>query len=187
MAGWFNVIKGAYPSLQQLDKTLPVAGTGIVRGSLIYVNNNGRFALADVAQANDESAYIYISLNDQTGLTEGMAGGIGQGTGNVANYPLNPGNITAAAAVVTGIGVGQPFEFETDQFTGNPAVGALLTVGANGKLVEWTEGKNVVGQVTKAAATRWANSATAVAGFRTGANVSVLTVRSLWIPLFRKT
>jgi hypothetical protein len=82
------------------------------------------------------------------------------------------------------LAVGQPFEFETDQFDSGEVynVGDLLTVGAGGKLVPHGTGDNVVGQVTKAVASRWVNSAVAVTGFRTGANVAVLTARTLWVP-----
>jgi len=170
--GWFNVLKGAYPSLQQIDKTLDVASgqTGIVRGSLIYQDGT-EFKLATATQDDDPTAYIYFCLMSQDDLVAGMAGGIGQG--------VRFGN-----AKVTGLAAGMPFEFETDQYNtaGTYAVGDLLKPGASGKLTSHATGDNCVAQVTKLVASRWVNDAVAVTGYRTGANVSVLTARTLWIP-----
>lgn len=170
---WFNVLKGAYPSLQQVDKVLNVASgeTGIVRGSLIYQYGT-TWKLATSTQQTDSTAYIYFALMSQTDLTAGMAGGVGQGVGG-------------GTARVNGLAVGMPFEFETDQFdtTQSYSVGALLTVGDGGILTPHSTGKNVVAQVTKAVTTRWVNSAIAVTGWRLGANVAVLTARTLWLPL----
>lgn len=171
--GWFNVLKGAYPSLQQIDKTLPVAArqTGIVRGSCLFMVSATEFGLAGAAQATDETAYIYFCLVGQDDLVAGMAGTKGQGAPN-------------GVAVITGLAVGMPMEFETSEFdsTAQYTVGQLLTVGANGKLVDHTSGDNVVAQVTKVAATRWVNDAIAVTGFRTGANMTILAARTMWVP-----
>ena len=171
--GWFNVLKGAYPSLQQIDKSLMVAAgeTGIVRGSLIYQSGT-EFKLATATQATDATAYIYFALQGQDDLTAGMAGTRGQGV--FGGYPK-----------ITGLAVGMPTEFETDQFNAGEsyAIGDLLTCGASGKLTPHTTGDNCLAQVTKTVASRWVNDAVAVTGFRTGANVNVLTARTLWIPL----
>ena len=169
---WFNVLKGAYPSLQQIDKVLncAVGETGIVRGSLIYQDGT-TWKLATATQDTDPSAFIHFALMSQTDLTAGMAGGIGQGVGS-------------GTARVNGLAVGMPFEFETDQFytAANYTVGQLLTVGNGGLLVAHSTGKNCVAQVTGTVVTRWVNSAIAVTGWRLGANVSVLRARTLWIP-----
>ena len=173
--GLFNVIKGAYPSLQQIDKTLNVASgqTGIVRGSCIWQSSATEFSLATGTEATNELAYILFCLVGQDDLVAGMAGSKGQGAPN-------------GVAKITGLAVGMPLEFETSEFdsTDQYTIGELLTVGANGKLVAHTPGDNVVAQVTKVAATRWVNDAIAVTGFRTGANMLVLTARTLWIPCF---
>jgi len=173
--GWFNVLKGAYPSLQQIDKTLNVASgqTGIVRGSCIYQSSATEFSLALAAQATDSEAYILFCLVGQDDLVAGMAGTRGQGAPN-------------GVAKITGLAVGMPIEFETSEFdsTASYTIGQLLTVGAAGKLVDHTAGDNVVAQVTKTAASRWVNDAIAVTGFRTGANQTIITARSLWIPIF---
>ncbi len=169
---WFNVLKGAYPSLQQIDKVLNVAvgETGIVRGSLIY-QVGSTFKLATAAQDSDPAAYIHFALMSQTDLVAGMAGGVGQGVGG-------------GTARINGLSVGMPFEFETDQFntTVGYTVGQLLTVANGGILTPHTSTKNCVAQVTKAVSTKWVNSAIAVTGWRLGANVAVLTARTLWLP-----
>lgn len=170
---WFNVLKGAYPSLQQIDKTLPVASgeTGIVRGSCIYMVSATEFGLASHTEATDHEAYIYFCLVGQDDLVAGMAGTKGQGAPN-------------GVAVITGLACGMPFEFETSEFdsTVQHSVGDFLTVGASGKLVAFTSGDNCIAQVTKAAGIRWVNDAIAVTGFRTGANMTVITARTMWVP-----
>ena len=170
--GWFNVLKGAYPTLQQIDKTLDVGAreVGIVRGSLMYQDATNVFKLANAADDSNAEKYLYFALQAQTDLVAGMAGSIGQG-------------VAGGVARVTGIAVGMPFEFETDQFNANSYyIGQLLAVGNAGKLVDHSSGKNCVAQVTKAVFSRWVNDAVAVTGWRTGANVNVLTARTLWIP-----
>lgn len=169
---WFNVLKGAYPSLQQIDKVLNVAvgETGIVRGSLIY-QDGVTFKLATAAQDSNPACYIHFALMSQTDLTAGMAGGVGQGVGG-------------GTARINGLAVGMPFEFETDQFNTalNYTVGQLLTVANGGLLTAHSTGKNCIAQVTKAVSSKWVNSAVAVTGWRLGATVSILTGRTLWIP-----
>ena len=170
--GWFTALKGAYPALQQVDKTLPVAAgqSGIVRGSCIY-EDGGEFKLATAAQDSLPGAYIHFCLIPQDDFTAGMAGTVGQGP-------------AGGKPVITGLAVGMPMEFESSEFdiTKVYSVGGLLTVGAGGNLTTWASGKNVVAQVTKSVTNRWVNDAVAVTGRRTGANVSVLTARTLWVP-----
>lgn len=172
--GWFNVIKGAYPSLMQIDKTLDVAvgQSGIVRGSLIY-QDGATFKLATAAIKADPSKYVFFALQGQNDLVAGMAGSIGQG-------------FAGGTARVTGLAVGMPLEFETDQYKSDEAyvIGQLLSIGNGGKLAPHGAGDNVVAQVTKTAFVRWVNDAVAVTGYRTGANVSVLSGRTMWIPAF---
>lgn len=179
--GLFNVIKGAYPSLQQIDKTLPVNSdaTGIVRGSCIY-EDAGEWKLATAAQKGSSDgtnvvagAYIHYALMGQSDLTAGMAGTIGAG-------------ISDGVASVTGLACSMPMECETDQFEGTPALGAFLTLADAGKLGAATtaNGETVYGQVTKTSTTRWDNAAVAVAGFRTGNKVNVIRFRTMYIPGF---
>jgi hypothetical protein len=171
--GWFNVLKGAYPSLQQIDLTLDMAAneTGIERGSLIYQVGT-TFKLMTGTQATDPTAYALFALMGQEDLTAGMAGTIGQGA---------PGGVPR----LTGLAVGMPFVFETDQFDSqiNYTVGMLLTCGTAGKLTMHNSGQNCIAQVTKVVTARWVNDAIAITGWRTGALRNVLTARTLWIPM----
>ena len=172
--GHFNVLKGAYPTLRQIDKTLPVAAgeSGIVRGSVIYTDG-ATFKLGTASQVSVVGAYPYIALMAQTDLTAGMAGSVGQG------------GPSGGTPVITGVALGMPMEFETDQFdsAGSYSIGDLLTFGAAGRLAAHSSGENCLGQVTKTVFSRWVNDAVALTGFRTGANVNVLTARSLYVPL----
>jgi hypothetical protein len=170
--GWFNVLKGAYPSLQQIDKALDLAvgQSGVERGSLIYQDGTS-FKLLTATQDADPTAYPYFSLQSQSDLTAGMAGTVGQGT-------------AGGVPRLNGLAVGMPFEFETDQYDNSRAyaVGALLKPGNGGRLTLHTSGKNCVAQVTKAVSARWVNDAVAVTGWRTGGVRNVITARTLWIP-----
>ena len=194
--GLFNVIKGAYPSLQQIDRTLPVAAkwpapnqtvdqSGIVRGSAIF-EDAGNFRLALAANAGSVAqgvvtpgVYVYFCLMDQTDLVASMAGTIGQGVGG-------------GTSKVTGLACSMPMECETDQFVGSPAIGSFLTLagtamnadGNGGKLqaLDAGTGATAYGQVTQGVTTRWANDAVAVAGWRTGNKVNVIRFRAMYIP-----
>ena len=177
--GWFTVIKGAYPSLSQIDRTLPVGSseTSIQRGSIIYEDNSNtnlgpQFRLAGAAQASDPHAYLFFALVDQTDFEAGMAGTIGQGP-------------AGGVAKITGLAIGQPLEVQTDQFNmnGGLQVGDLVTVGDGGVVIPHTAGQNCLGQITKSPFSRWVNDAVAVAGRRTGANVAVVNLRTMWVPL----
>lgn len=175
---WFNVLKGSYPSLQQIDQVLPVGSseTGLVRGTLMYVDIEGLVPVYKVAQAADAidvTKYLYFSLIPQDDFTAGMAGTIGQG-------------VAGGVAKVNGLAVGMPMEFETSEYVADTYdVGALLTVANLGKLTKLTltsHGQNCVAQVTRPVASKWVNNAIAITGRRTGANINVLTARTLWVP-----
>lgn len=190
--GWFSPIKGQYPSLAQIDKTLNVGAgeEGITRGSLIYVDagtspqsGEGVFRLADDTQATDPLADLFVALQGQDDFVAGMAGTIGQG-------PATDENGVAGTARITGLSVRMPLEFQTDQYYGNLGVGDYLTVGVDGdtnvggKFVAHTAGDNVIAQVTAAPFERWVNDAVAVEGRRTGAAVTVIQARFVWVPKF---
>ena len=176
--GWFSVIKGAYPGLEQIDRVLNVGAgeTGIQRGFLVYEDDSDLsgapvFRLAGVAQSTDPRKFIYFSLVDQTNLTAGMAGTIGQG-------------VASGVARITGLAVSMPLVVQTDQYDSVCGIvhGDLLGVGAGGVLTTHIAGSNCVGQCTKSPFSRWVNDAVAVAGYRTGANVSVVELRTFWLP-----
>jgi hypothetical protein len=171
--GHFNVLKGAYPHLQQLDKTLPL-GTGgdtLVRGSAMYASA-GKFVPAanDVAThgvAGTPGPIIYFCLQNAADPDVKMANG------------------------VTGLSCTMPMEVETDQFDDSAIVlGCYLMASAgnvsgvpNTPCVSLhTTGCTAIGLVTKAAYTRWSNNAVAVAGVKTGNKISVISFWTMYAP-----
>lgn len=177
--GWFSPVKGSYPSLAQVDKTLPIAegSAKIERGTIVALaedstgaSKNGVFK---VAEASDE--ILYVSLQDDTDPTAGFAGTAFDPKGGVP--------------AITGIDLAQDGEYETSVFDGDKTytVGQKL-YAANGLLTNEGSGK-VVGVVTGVPTTRWVNDAVAVpdkAGSkdprlakRTGARMSVLRFKTV--------
>ena len=165
--GFFNVLKGEYPGLKQLDKTLPL-GTGatvLVRGSLMYVDpSTNKFIPAAANQATQGTAAIpgavmYWALQNADDPDVKMANGI------------------------TGLPCTMPMEVETDQFdTSSIVLGSFVMGGANAKLTLHTDGLTACGRCTKAAYTRWSNNAVAVAGVRTGNRISVISLQTMYAP-----
>lgn len=172
--GWFSPIKGHYPSLSQLDKTLPVefgeSNEAIRRGMIIEmtaddVNAAGVFKLA--ADATND-AMLYIALQDYTDAQAGMAGTTGF-DGNVP--PITEGNIsipgaTAGVPAITGLSLSMEGEYETSEYTGleSARVGDPLTV-KNGKLTAIDNPadpkQHVVAYLMSAPYSRWVNNAVA--------------------------
>lgn len=188
--GWFNVLKGAYPSLQQIDMVLDVSSTatGLVRGTLMYVDASGTnpvFAVAAAAQSTAVGAYLYFALIPQDNLAAGMAGTAGL-EADITVAGVHGSGLKAGVARVNGLAVGMPIEFETSEYVADTyTVGQLLTVANGGKLTKLTldaTARNCVAQVTRVVRAKWVNNAIAVTGRRTGANVNVLTARTLWVP-----
>ena len=193
--GWFSPIKGHYPSLSQIDKTLPVktGNTGIVRGMVIEMtagnNADGEFKIA--ADATND-ALLYIALQDYKDAQAGMAGTTGF-DGNVP--PIKEGNIsipgvTAGTPAITGLSLSMEGEYETDQFDNDglstAVIGDGLTV-VNGLFTKATGGAKVVAVLTGTPYSRWVNNASAKpAGadarsggvVRQGANVTVIRFRT---------
>lgn len=162
--GHFNVLKGAYPSLTQLDKTLPVNDgvTGLVRGMVIR-ESSGEWVLCadDVASRGDAGTVgpvIYFALQDQDQTDVDMAGGL------------------------TGLPCTMPMEVETDQFGGTPAVGTLLVAGANSKVQAWAAGQTAIGVVTKASYRRWVNDLVVSGTSTRGSFTNVLAFQTMYAP-----
>ena len=163
--GHFNVLKGAYPNLQQLDKTLPLGtgGTALVRGSVMYASaNTFKPSAADVAShgvAGTPGPICYFCLQNAADPDVTMANG------------------------VTGLSCTQPMEVETDQFDDSAIVlGSYVMAGANAKLTLHTTGCTAIGLVTKASYTRWSNNAVAVAGVKTGTRIAVISLWTMYAP-----
>lgn len=186
--GWFSPIKGAYPSLAQVDKTLPVASGGedIERGTIVALvkDDTGVFSQGVFKIASATDKLLYVSLQDYDDPTAGFAG---------TTFDSEGGSVPGKGAVpsvpaITGIDLSQDGEYETSMFQpGTYAVGDPLAV-ADGVLAKAGEGANVVGYVT-AAFTRWVNNAIAVPNQangktdrrlakRTGARVPVIRFRT---------
>ena len=172
---YFNALKGQYPSLAQSDFVLDVgSGEAIVRGALMYVDARGTkpvYRLAGVAQATDPAALLYVALMPNDDFVAGMAGTVGQG-------------IAGGVARVNGLALTMDLEYQTDEVTADEVftVNQLVTVGADGKLTAHTSGDNCVGVVTAPLAPKWANDAVIIPGRKTGGNVTVLALRTMWIP-----
>jgi len=170
----FNVLKGDYPGLSQLDETLPIkAGeTGIARGSVL-VNDAGSFRrclASDHASAGHAGAMAFFSFQAQADPDVVMANGI-----------------TAQPCFA-------PCEVETDMYVAGQGLVAgayLMTTGTApatnlGKLALHTTGCTAVGLITKAPYTRWSNVATPAGGSypsaRQGALINVIAFWSCFLP-----
>lgn len=173
----FNVLKGEYPGLAQLDKTLPALATeaDIVRGSVLVIESGCfRRCVATDAGTKDTVAgkVVYFALQTQADPDVVMAGGV-----------------TAMPCIAAA-------ECETDQFVANGGIvpGAYLmacgTGHANhtndGKLQLHTDGLCAVGLVTRASYKRWSNTATPTGGSypgaRQGAMIDVIAFWSVFVP-----
>ena len=163
--GWFSPIKGHYPSLGQIDKTLPVGSgsdnAGLQRGMILKVapdtnNAEGAFVIPATIAEGD---LLYIALQDYADAQAGMAGTTGFDAGVNPAAPVTPGVPT-----VTGLSLDMEGEYETDQYDDTikdtDGVGTKLTVVA-GKLSKLTGEGVVVAYLTSKPYGRWINNAIA--------------------------
>jgi len=182
--GWFSPVKGSYPSLAQVDKTLPVAAgsESIKRGTIVALvagddpESDGVF---EIASKNKESKIFYVSLQDYGDPTAGFAGSA-----------FNP---NGGVPAITGLDLAQDGEYETSVFDPDQeyTVGSALTV-VDGVLTP-ASGDNdpVIGYVTRPKLLRWVNNAIAVPdqnkvstptdprlAIRTGANLNVIRFKT---------
>jgi hypothetical protein len=172
--GWFSPVKGSYPSLAQVDKTLPVKSgvTAIARGTIVALEADSVSAEGVWKLATSSDKLLYVALQDYTDPTAGFAGSAFDPEGGVPR--------------INALSLDQEGEYETTEFdtNGTYTVGAALYVN-NGKLTATGSG-TVVGYVTMAPAERWINNAIAVPkggsdqrlAIRTGANKFVLRFRT---------
>ena len=177
---WFNVIKGTYPSLQQVDKTLPVDGTPggtIERGMAIYQTASNTWKVVDTSTMKN---VIYFALQPVTDLHALMAGPVDvPATTNYGGIPTNP--------AISGLCCQPTVEIETDMYTGTPDEGNLLTVnqagtGTAGKLGLAATADTAWAICTRAAYSRWVNNKVAAVGWRTGAPANVIRAVTCFIP-----
>ena len=177
--GWFSPVKGTYPDLAQVDKTLPVKGgvKTIERGTIVTLkadsDGNSAEGVWDVAGATDK--LLYIALQDYTDPTAGYAGTAFDPNGGVPR--------------INALALDMDAEYETSVFDlalkNNCVAGDPLKV-VNGRLAKASGGDNVIGYVTLPPTERWINNAIAVPAdvtdqrlaVRTGANKFVLRFRT---------
>lgn len=186
--GWFSPVKGSYPSLAQVDKTLPVkAGVkAITRGTIVALEADSDSAEGVWNVATGAAKLLYVALQDYTDPTAGFAGD----AFNPDPHKLPAGIVGSGNGQprITALSLDQEGEYETTEFdtNGTYAVGAALYVN-NGKLTATDPGSGtVVGYVTVGKTERWINNAIAVPAdgtdqrlaIRTGANKFVLRFRT---------
>jgi len=176
---FLNVLKGPYPGLGQIDRTLPVAAaaTGIERGSFLKVNADNEYEVAtasDTGSATVAGAFVYIALQDQLDLVAGMAGNVGQGAVSAAN----------GQAVINALAIIPSMQIETDMYDAEAdwAVGDWCALADGGIVTEHADGETAVAKVDAVPVARWVNNATAVTGWRTGAPTNVITLTTVYIP-----
>ena len=182
--GWFSPVKGSYPSLAQVDKTLPVdeSAKTIKRGTIVAlstdstgVSKEGVWKIA--TGAADE--ILYVALQDYSDPTAGFAG---------SEFVPNPTPAHPARPAITALDLAQDAEYETTVFDTNKdyTVGQKLYVGNGGVLTNVQGTSQLVGYVTSPAKDRWINNAIAVPegkteqrlAYRTGATQSVLRFKT---------
>lgn len=176
--GWFSPVKGHYPSLAQVDKTLPLAeGVKLERGMIVALKNGGDAdkypeGVWELPGAADK--LLYVALQDSTDPTAGFAGTSFDPKGGVPR--------------ITALDLAQEGEYETSVFAEDTyAVGDALKVDATGKLAKSASDSDVVvGYVTLGNTKRWINNAIAVPtsetdqrlAYRTGASKEVIRFRT---------
>ncbi len=161
--------------MSQRDMSMPTSDKTITRGQVMYVVD-GKFVKGTADEAGQGSASVsgpeaYFSLGNSSDPDARMAGAI------------------------NGISCGMSLRIETDQFTGTPAVGDFMMIGAGGKLVAHTDGLTAVLRVTKAPYRRYSNmqpraiyaddKSGDVIGYRddiTGDMVSVIEGDTVYLP-----
>lgn len=178
--GWFSPVKGSYPSLAQVDKTLPVKEgvKAIERGTIVALtaDDTGKSKDGVWNVGNGTDTLFYVALQDYTDPTAGFAGSA-----------FNP---AGGVPAITALDLAQDGEFETSVFKTDETfnVGDPLYVNA-GVLTKTNPGSGkVVGYVTRGAVERWVNNAVAVKNpdgsndprlaVRTGANLTVLRFKT---------
>ncbi len=167
--GWFNVVKGAYPAIDMVTLDRPIedsaAGRLVVRGSVMVLTSN-TFRVTTESTDKATTVPAYFALQPATDMNAAMAG-------------------TISRPKITGIPCNYPMEVETDQYdtAGTYAIGTMLMTGDTGTVTNRDSGQTAIGIVTAIPFRRWVNDAVAVAGYRTGNNVSVIRFMTCFLPV----
>ena len=174
--GWFSPVKGHYPSLAQVDKTLPVAEgvKEIERGTIIALGSDSDGKPVWKLPTAGNEKLLYVALQDYTDPTAGFAGTAFDPKGGVP--------------AITGIDLTQDGEYETSVFDGTAtyAIGDPLKAGANGVITKAGSDDKPIGFVTAVPSDRWINNAIAVPkngtdqrlAIRTGATKTVIRFKT---------
>lgn len=148
--GWFSPVKGSYPSLAQVDKTLPVDDsiTELERGMIVTLGKDADGKPVWKLPTAGTEKVLYVALQGLSDPTAGFAG-----------TAFDP---KGGAPAITGIDLAQDGEYETSVFdpAGSYEIGGALYVNNKGVLT--TSGTTIVGYVTQTPASRWINNAIAV-------------------------
>ncbi len=171
---FLNILNGPYLTTQQVDMALlvsPSETTGVERGHLLYIDDNGEWRIAGEDQAGtatEPGRQLYLAFQPIGDHTAIMAGG----------YPVND-SVTpkiGALAATTHLNI------ETDMFDGEIELNDALTV-EDGKFVLHTDGKTVYGYCTKAPYTRISNAGVRVNPVTNGSgNITVIEVATAYAP-----
>lgn len=177
--GWFSPVKGAYPSLGQVDKTLPLGeGIELKRGMIVALGSGDgsdfqKDGVWELPKA--DSKILYVALQDSTDPTAGFAGTSFDPKGGVP--------------CITALDLNQDAEYETEMFKGdNFSIGQALYAGTDGFITNDSTGltSDPVGYVTSVPTERWINNAIAVPpgqtdqrlAYRTGATRKVIRFKT---------
>ena len=172
--GWFSPVKGSYPSLAQVDKTLPIGGNfAVERGMIVALgaDSDGK-PVWNMPAGTAADKILYVALTDSTDPTAGFAG--------TAFDPKGGGT-----PAITAIDLAQDGEYETSVFDLSKTyqIGDEIMAGADGKI---TKGSGTtIGYVTAVPTSRWINNAVAFPkdadrrlAARTGAREKVLRFKT---------
>lgn len=169
--GWFSPLKGRYPSLGQIDKTVPVKD-----GSINSVKRGTILALVADASSPDgvwkvagrQDMSLYVSLQDYVDPTAGFAGTAFDPKGGVPR--------------ITGICLSQKAEYQSSVFDRSVkySIGDELTAD-NGIITKAAEGDHVFGVVTHTPFRRWVNNAIAVPNNGQDPRLAIRTGSSLFV------
>lgn len=171
--GWFSPVKGSYPSLAQVDKTLPIQGAiSVERGMIVALTSdaNHKNGAWKLPAATDK--ILYVALQDSTDPTAGFAGD-----------KFNPDPDLAkgeGAPCITAIDLAQDGEYETSVFDTSKTydIGSPLKAGTDGFLTLAGDDEDPVAYVTAVPASRWVNNAIAVPDQKNGKTDPRLAVRT---------
>lgn len=186
----FSPVNGAYPHKNQIDRTCVVApdkaNEAIERGMIVVVNKNKEFEIAKDASVQP----LYFALQDYGDLQAAMAGNVGLGKGDAQAYKnaatgavdTHSGEAAHKAVpmgqpAITGLSFQEHGNYQTDMYDHDATydIGDDLTV-KDGVFTPAGKGDIVVAHVYAAPDDYYANDATLMKGWSTGAYIKVLRV-----------